>query len=97
MQVSSAIATPIVRADVALVANAARPSSEADTADFSQIADLNRKLQAIPDTRSEEVERGKELIQQPAYPPPYAIIRLARLLAIDLHSETDGPSDIPMP
>jgi hypothetical protein len=60
-----------------------------DRADFNRAADLNRSLQDLPDVRSEEVERAKKLVQDVNYPPPYAMLRLARLLAIHLDSDSE--------
>jgi len=37
----------------------------------------------------EEVERAKRLVQDVNYPPPYAMLRLAPLLAIHLDSESE--------
>ena len=67
------------------------PESKAvlDRADFNRAADLNRSLQDLPDVRFEEVERAKKLVQDVNYPPPYAMLRLARLLAIHLDSDSE--------
>jgi hypothetical protein len=55
-----------------------------DIAEFTQEAELNSKLRALPDVRDEEIQRGKVLVEEPAYPPGYMILRLARLLAVEL-------------
>jgi hypothetical protein len=60
-----------------------------DRADFNRAANLNRSLQELPDVRLEEVERAKKLVQDVNYPPPYAMLRLARLLAIHLDSDSE--------
>ena len=67
------------------------PESKAvlDRADFNRAADLNRSLQDLPDVRSEEVDRAKRLVEDANYPPPYAMLRIARLLAINLSSASE--------
>ncbi len=55
-----------------------------DSAQFTQIAELNDKLQALPEVRSKEVQKGKALVEGPVYPPLYTILGLARLLAMRL-------------
>jgi hypothetical protein len=67
------------------------PESKAvlDRADFNSAADLNRSLQNLPDVRVEEVDRASKLVQDVNYPPPYAMLRIARLLAINLDSASE--------
>ena len=60
-----------------------------DRADFNRAADLNRSLQDLPEVRSEEIERAKRLVEDANYPPPYAMLRIARLLAINLSSDSE--------
>ena len=50
--------------------------------DFRHVAALNSALQDVPPVRIEEVERAKKLVQDANYPPPYALLRIARLLAM---------------
>jgi hypothetical protein len=59
-------------------------TTEHDSAEFTQIAKLSAKLQALPGARTEQVQQGKTLAEGPSYPPPYTILCLARLLAMDL-------------
>ena len=61
----------------------------ADRAEFDHASALNAALAATPSVRAEEVARAKELVKDPGYPPPYAIARIARLLAINLPSDTE--------
>ena len=53
-----------------------------DQTEFTQATALNNALQDVPPVRSEEVERAKKLVQDASYPPPYALVRIARLLAM---------------
>jgi hypothetical protein len=62
-------------------------TTEHDSTEFTQIAKLNGKLQALPESRNEQVQQGKTLAEGPAYPPPYTILCLARLFAMDLTIE----------
>jgi hypothetical protein len=73
----------------------AQTVGERDSAEFPQTAELSRRLHALSDVRNGAVERGKELSHQSLYPPPYAIIRLARLLAMNLNlgNEFEAPRD----
>jgi hypothetical protein len=67
------------------------PESKAvlDRADFNRAADLNRSLQKLPDVRAEEVDRARKLVEDVNYPPPYAMLRIARLLAINLDADSE--------
>jgi len=67
------------------------PESKAvlDRADFNSAANLNRSLQNLPDVRAEEVDRASKLVQDVNYPPPYAMLRIARLLAINLGPDSE--------
>jgi hypothetical protein len=62
----------------------ATTATEHDSAEFTQIAKLRAKLQALPEVRSEQVQQVKTLAEGPAYPPPYTIHCLSRLLAMNL-------------
>ena len=61
----------------------------ADRAEFLQATALNSALAEAPTVRAAEVARAKELVKDPGYPPPYAITRIARLLAIHLKSDDE--------
>ena len=78
----------IARTDVKLQTP---PESKAvlDRADFNSAANLNRSLQNLPDVRAEEVDRASKLVQDINYPPPYAMLRIARLLAINLGPDSE--------
>jgi hypothetical protein len=60
-----------------------------DEAEFTRVTALDKALQDIPPARVEEVERAKNLVQDGNYPPPYAIVRIARLLAMHWTGESD--------
>jgi hypothetical protein len=57
--------------------------------DFTHVAALNNALQDVPPVRIEEVERAKKLIQDANYPPPYALVRIAHLLAMNWSDESE--------
>jgi hypothetical protein len=54
-----------------------------DEARFTSVSALNNALDDLPQVRTEEIERAKKLVQSANYPPPYAIVRIARLLAMN--------------
>jgi hypothetical protein len=62
---------------------------ERDQVEFTQVTALNNALQDVPSIRLEEVERAKKLIQDANYPPPYALVRIARLLAMNWSDESN--------
>ena len=62
---------------------------EHEQTDFTHVAALNNALQDVPQVRTEEVERAKKLIQDANYPPPYALVRIARLLAMHWSDESE--------
>ena len=62
---------------------------ERDQVEFTHVTALNNALQDVPSVRLEEVERAKKLIQDANYPPPYALVRIARLLAMHWSDESD--------
>jgi hypothetical protein len=90
---SSPNSLPVIPNENSL-SGAAATASGHNIAEFTQGAELNHKLRALPDVRTDEVQRGKLLVEGPAHPPPYTILRLARLLAVELNieSESDKPS-----
>lgn len=63
--------------------------SAADRTEFDQATALNQALAQTPSVRADEVARAKELVKDSGYPPPYALTRIARLLAIHLQSDGD--------
>jgi hypothetical protein len=62
---------------------------EREQTGFTQVAALNNALQNVPPLRTEEVERAKKLIQDANYPPPYALVRIACLLAMHWSDESE--------
>ena len=67
----------------------AEAHAAADRTEFDQASALNKALAQAPAVRAEEVARAKELVNNPGYPPPYAITRIAHLLGIHLQSDGD--------
>lgn len=69
----------------------ARTEAQAPTdhVEFDHASALNAALAATPSVRAEEVARAKELVKDPGYPPPYALTRIARLLAMHLDSKDE--------
>jgi hypothetical protein len=60
-----------------------------DKAVFSQAEALNRALDAVSDTRTEEMLRARDLFNQVQYPPVQMIHRLSRLLAKEWSSAVE--------
>ena len=56
---------------------------ETEAARFDKADALERALERTPDVRSEVVERGKQLVADPAYPPRETLQRIAALLAME--------------
>ena len=59
-----------------------------DASDFGEAEALRTALEKTPDVRPEAVARGKELVSLSSYPPPETLDRLARLLALELSTES---------
>lgn len=66
-----------------------------DAGEFGQAEALRQALERTPDIRPEAVERGRALVETRNYPPPEALDRLARLLAIGLGGATPGSGGTP--
>jgi hypothetical protein len=84
MNVSSNYASgPLARAvwKHAAAGAASTPGPAGDAANFAHAAALDRALQDTPDVRTNEVERARELINDPAYPSRAINRRVATLLA----------------
>ena len=62
---------------------------QADRTEFEQASALNSALAEAPTVRADEVARAKELVKDSGYPPPYALTRIARLLAIHMKSDDE--------
>ncbi len=63
------------------------PPPASDKADFSDTAAIQDALAALPDSRAEVVEHGKELVAQSTYPPPETIKRISNLLAVKFEEQ----------
>lgn len=61
---------------------------EEDAAQFPGSAQLDAALANTPDIRQGEVDRARELVNSPQYPPAAAIHSIARLLAIQMKDLT---------
>lgn len=59
-----------------------RQPAPADQVNFSATEAVDKALSATPDVRAEEVERARQLIGDPSYPPPETIRKLSELLAV---------------
>lgn len=55
----------------------------ADSASFARSEKLQEAYDKVPDVRAEKIARGKEIMNDKTYPPPEALMRLSRLLAIE--------------
>jgi hypothetical protein len=55
-----------------------------ERASFGQADALNQQLAQTPDSRPAAVEKARNQVHLAQYPPPEAVDRIARLLAINL-------------
>jgi len=62
----------------------------ADSASFSQVAELDQALRATPTVRPTEVVRAKELVSDLKYPPASTIKSIASLLALKLQPDAES-------
>lgn len=62
------------------------PNSAADKTDFSDTAAIRESLAGLPDSRTEVVTHGRELVAQATYPPPETIKRISNLLAVKINT-----------
>ena len=73
-------------------AKKARPNAsreierESDISAFETSKAMESQLSTLPDVRDDKVERARELIGDPAYPPRETINGLATLLAVHFQS-----------
>lgn len=68
---------------------ATAPAASQDTLDTSASAALREALSALPEVRTEVVERGQGLAVDPNYPPRAIIEDIARLIV-----NTNDPSEV---
>ena len=61
-----------------------RAVTEADSAAFSHVDELEKSMSDQEDTRAEEVQKAKALVNQNQWPPAETMRRLANLLAISM-------------
>lgn len=64
---------------------AAQPTNT-DRSDFSDTAAIRDALSELPDSRSEVVTLGKNLVSQSSYPPAETIKRISNLLALRMQT-----------
>jgi hypothetical protein len=68
----------------------AAPARKAgDTASFARSAAVEAALKSLPDIRPEAVDRAKQLISDPNYPPAATVKQLSQFLAANLPSENE--------
>lgn len=60
-------------------------SPEQDRTEFRAVDSLRQALDAVPEVRADVVQRGRELVGDPAYPPSETMRGLASLLALGLN------------
>ena len=82
------ITARVQRSDYRPAARTVAPASS-DQTDFSGVDRMNQQLRDTPDVRPQVVERGRELVSSPHYPPPEGIRQIARLLALSTPESTD--------
>jgi hypothetical protein len=71
----------------------AQAAAAQDQTVFAGTEALREEMTKIPDVRPEAVERGKALIASINYPPPYAVDRIASLLALNVTSSPQTPGN----
>lgn len=59
------------------------PPRPTDSVSLARSEKLQEAYDKIPDVRAEKLARGKEIMSDTTYPPPEALMRLSRLLAIE--------------
>ncbi len=59
----------------------------ADNVDLSSAGALDEALRNTPEVRIDSVQRARELVNDPAYPPREMIRQIARLVASNLPEE----------
>ncbi len=69
------------------VTSKATSSLGVDTAQFGTSNEIRDSLNQLPDSRSERIKKGQELVAKSDYPPSETIKRLSTLLAIHLTRE----------
>jgi hypothetical protein len=88
MQVNLNLSTAsITRAETGK-APSAPPKAGGET-EFMATAALGDALAQIPDVRTAEVARARQLVDTRIYPPPELIRRIARLVAQNLHNAAE--------
>lgn len=60
-------------------------SPDKDRTEFRAVDSLRHALDAVPEVRAEVVQRGRELVGDPAYPTSETMRGLASLLALGLN------------
>ena len=65
----------------------ARPAT--DQAAFATSAALEGQLKSLPDSRPDAVDKARDLLQDPNYPPLVLIQKIGRLLAINLSQPSE--------
>ncbi len=89
MQINSNNYTGNVARVAYVSSNGKANAPKGDNVQFEQTAALERSLKETPDVRSDVVDRAKDLVSSPNYPPPEVIKRISNLLAIHLSNESD--------
>ncbi len=77
-------------ARVAYVSNSGKAGApKGDRVQFDQTASLEKALKETPDVRPDVIDRAKDLVANPNYPPPEVIKRISNLLAIHVQEESE--------
>lgn len=76
---------PLSRLGAAGTRKTASPTNT-DRSDFSDTTAIRDALTELPDSRSEVVALGKDLVSQPSYPPAETIKRISNLLALRMQA-----------
>jgi len=62
------------------------PPTNSDRADFSDTTAIRDALSELPDSRTEVVALGKDLVSKPSYPPAETIQKISNLLAMRMQT-----------
>lgn len=71
-----------------------KPHSDKESVEWRSAERIEQLHGAQPDIRPEVVARGKELMEDPAYPPPEMVERIANFIGGHL---SEDPSSEPQP
>jgi hypothetical protein len=75
------VAPPVTRPEKAAPVQARQSDPEPA---FDNSRNLDEALSATPDVRTDVVDRARDLVKSPQYPPVETMKKIARLLAVEM-------------